>query len=60
MRSLTATCTKPTTALEATLFSHSQRLEHIEQQNPMYEPLSRTYGSRHTLEQVRIAIRSML
>ena len=52
MRSLASTCSRPSTAMQATLHSHSQRLEHISNTNPMYDTTTRTYGARHTLEQV--------
>ncbi|KAG2452494.1 hypothetical protein HYH02_002733 [Chlamydomonas schloesseri] len=49
------TGSRPTTALQATLFSHSQRMEHITSTDCALQQTSRVYGSRHTLEQFGVS-----
>lgn len=46
---------RPTTALQATLHTHKGRLGYIDQHNMAFETTSRTYGSRHTLEQFGVS-----
>ncbi|EFJ50570.1 hypothetical protein VOLCADRAFT_120581 [Volvox carteri f. nagariensis] len=46
---------RPTTALQATLYSHSKRMDYIGNHDMALETSSRVYGSRHTLEQFGVS-----
>ncbi|KXZ55954.1 hypothetical protein GPECTOR_2g1505 [Gonium pectorale] len=46
---------RPTTALQATLYSHSKRMDYIGSHDMALQTSSRVYGSRHTLEQFGVA-----
>ncbi|GFR44867.1 hypothetical protein Agub_g6210 [Astrephomene gubernaculifera] len=46
---------RPTTALQATLYSHSKRMDYIGNHDMALETTSRVYGSRHTLEQFGVS-----
>ncbi|KAG2500813.1 hypothetical protein HYH03_001575 [Edaphochlamys debaryana] len=46
---------RPTTALQATLLSHSQRMQYIDNNDMALETTNRSYGLRHTLEQFGVA-----
>ncbi|PNW74804.1 hypothetical protein CHLRE_12g509100v5 [Chlamydomonas reinhardtii] len=49
------TNSRPSTALQATLYSHSRRMEHIASTDCALQRTSRVYGSRHTLEQFGVS-----
>ncbi|KAG2445930.1 hypothetical protein HXX76_000533 [Chlamydomonas incerta] len=49
------TDSRPSTALQATLYSHSRRMEHIASTDCALQRTSRVYGSRHTLEQFGVS-----